>query len=131
MANFATLEDVIALWKPLTPEETTMVETLLPLVSDTIRIEARNVGRDFDLMIANDYLLASVAKSVTVDVVKRYINDNVEGPAMVQESQSALGYSVSGTFLSPGGGIFIKKSELARLGLRRQRFGALNIYGEA
>ena len=48
---------------------------------------------------------------------------------MEQMSQSALGYSVSGTFLVPGGGLFIKKSELARLGLRRQRIGVIDIYG--
>ena len=29
----------------------------------------------------------------------------------------------------PGGGLFIKKSELARLGLRRQRMGVIEPYG--
>ena len=43
-------------------------------------------------------------------------------------SESALGYTVSGTYLVPGGGLFIKKSELARLGLRRQRIGVREIY---
>ena len=49
---------------------------------------------------------------------------------MVQESQSALGYTWSGTYLSPGGGLFIKDSELKRLGLKRQKIGGINIYGE-
>jgi hypothetical protein len=48
---------------------------------------------------------------------------------MTQMSESALGYTVSGTYLSPGGGLFIKKTELARLGLRRQRIGVVNLYG--
>jgi len=43
-------------------------------------------------------------------------------------SQSALGYSVSGTFLVPGGGLFIKRSELARLGLLRQRVEVIELY---
>ena len=34
----------------------------------------------------------------------------------------------SGSFLVPGGGLFIKKSELARLGLRRQRMGVIEPY---
>jgi hypothetical protein len=48
---------------------------------------------------------------------------------MAQMSQSALGYSVSGTYLVPGGGLFIKKSELARLGLKRQKTGVIDLWG--
>ena len=47
---------------------------------------------------------------------------------MTQFSQSAGGYSVSGSFLIPGGGLFIKNSELARLGLKKQRIGAINVF---
>ena len=36
--------------------------------------------------------------------------------------------TVTGWVLVPGGGLFIKKSELARLGLRRQRYRVLNIW---
>lgn len=50
------------------------------------------------------------------------------GAPMTQMSQSALGYSVSGTFLIPGGGLFIKRSELARLGLLRQQVGVIELY---
>ena len=46
---------------------------------------------------------------------------------MIQSSQSAMGYSYSGTYLVPGGGLFIKKSELARLGLRKQRIGVIEM----
>jgi hypothetical protein len=48
-----------------------------------------------------------------------------------QFAQAALGYSVSGTYLVPGGGLFIKKSELARLGLKRQQIGVIDFYGIA
>ncbi|MFR4357424.1 MAG: Gp19/Gp15/Gp42 family protein, partial [Clostridia bacterium] len=40
------------------------------------------------------------------------------------------GYSYSGTYLVPGGGLFIKKTELARLGLRRQRYGVMEPYDD-
>ena len=48
---------------------------------------------------------------------------------MTQFAESALGYSVSGSYLVPGGGLFIKDSELKRLGLKKQRYGVIDIYG--
>lgn len=49
--SFATLQDVIDLWRALTPEETQRAEKLLPLVSDSLRQEALNVGRNLDTML--------------------------------------------------------------------------------
>lgn len=129
MANeFATVEDLNILWRPIEDDEKERVNTLLSLVSDCLRVEANKVGRNLDEMISKTPALASVAKSVTVDVVRRYMNDNEDGVPMSQMSQSAGGYTVSGTYLVPGGGLFIKKNELARLGLRRQRFGVIDLY---
>lgn len=130
MSNFATSNDVIDLWRPLSAAELEKVEKLIPIVCDSLRWEADKVGKDLDAMIEGNSSLESVAKSVVVDVVKRYINDNsVDSVSMSQVTQSAGGYSLSGTFLVPGGGLFIKKTELARLGLRRQRFGVIELYG--
>lgn len=130
MANYADINDVIALWRPLSTDEIAKVESLLPIVSNCLRYEAEKVGKDLDEMIAEDSALVDVAKSVTVDVVKRYINDNTtDRVSMSQMSESAGGYTVSGTYLVAGGGLFIKKSELARLGLRKQRFGVIDFYG--
>lgn len=126
--NYATINDIIALWRPLSVEEQSIVENLLPIVSDSLRYEAEKVGKDLDSMIAGNSALASVAKSVTVDVVKRYINDNSsDGQSFSQMSESVGGYTVSGTYLVPGGGLFIKKSELARLGLRRSRLSTMEL----
>ena len=47
---------------------------------------------------------------------------------MTQESQSALGYSWSGTYFNAGGGLFVKNSELKRLGLRRQKIEVIEPY---
>lgn len=125
---YATVNDVIALWRALTADEQAKAANILEMVSAEIRKKAEAVGKNFDAMIADDDDLALIAKSVCVDVVKRYINDNtVDYPSMSQMSQSAGGYSVSGTFLVPGGGLFLKKSELARLGLRAQRYGAISL----
>ncbi len=129
MNNFATVTDVIQLWRELTPKESVRAEQLLAIVSDSLRTEAKKVGKDLDEMLATDTELVSVAKSVTVDVVARTLMTSTDTEPMSQVSESALGYTYTGTYLVPGGGLFIKKSELARLGLRRQQYGVIDFYG--
>ena len=130
MSDFATIEDITILWRPLTPSEKERADALLPIVSDSLRMEAIKVGKNLDQMIEDNPVLVNVAKSVTVDVVARTLMTSTNQEPMTQYSQSALGYSVSGTYLVPGGGLFIKKSELSRLGLRRQRIGVIDLYGD-
>ncbi len=127
--EYATLEDLAMLWRPLRDSETKRAAALLGIVSASLRSAARKTGKDLDKMIAEDPDLAEVAKSVTVDVVARTLMTSTDQEPMIQFANSAGGYSASGTFLIPGGGLFIKKSELARLGLRRQRVGVVNFYG--
>lgn len=129
MSSYATVEDVQTLWRILTVEEIARAEALLPIISDSLRYEAEKVGKNLDVMIKESAILGNVAKSVTVDVLARTLMTSTNSEPMSQMSQSALGYSVSGTFLVPGGGLFIKKSELARLGLRRQQYGVIDFYG--
>ena len=127
MSNFATIDDINTMWRQMTTDESTRAGALLPIVSDSLRVEAFKVGKKLDEMIEDNPFLASVAKSVTVDVVARTLMTSTDQEPTTQFSQSALGYSASGTYLVPGGGLFIKKSELARLGLRRQRMGVIDL----
>ena len=129
MDNFATIDDLEKLWRELKPDEIERANELLTVGSNSLRYEAEKVGKDLDQMIKDNEYLKSVATSVTVDVVARTLMTSTDSEPMTQRSESALGYSVSGTFLVPGGGLFIKKSELARLGLRRQRYGVIDFYG--
>lgn len=131
MADFATLEDLATLWRPLKPDETKRAEALLGLVSDSLRNEAQKVNKNLDEMVADNPALASVAQSVTVDVVARTLMTSTNQEPMTQMTQSALGYSYSGSFLVPGGGLFIKDSELKRLGIKRQRYGVIDFYGNS
>ncbi|NLS85588.1 MAG: hypothetical protein GXZ14_08350 [Ruminococcaceae bacterium] len=131
MRNFATIDDIIRLWRQISPSEILRAERLLEVVSASLRVEAQKVGKDLDDMILQDEDLATVAASVTVDVVARTLMTSTDQEPMTQISESAGGYAASGTFLVPGGGLFIKRSELARLGLRRQRYGVMDIYGTA
>lgn len=127
MMTYATVDDVIAIWRSLTNEEMERTEQLLPIVEASLRVEAERVGKDLD-QLAETPSYQQVLKSVIVDVVARTLMTATDQEPMTQSSESALGYSFSGTFLVPGGGLFIKRTELARLGLRRQRWGAKEIY---
>lgn len=129
MDPFVTIEDVKILFRDLSIDEEKKANYLLSVVSDCLRQESKKVGKDLDLMISNGDVYLNVVKSVCVDVIARNLMTSTNQEPMEQMSQSALGYSVSGTFLVPGGGLFIKKSELSRLGLRRQRAGVIEIWG--
>ena len=123
---FATVDDISTLWRQLTAEEQTRAEALLPLVSDEIRVLGRNAGKDIDAEIESDSTYGSVVKIVTVDVVARILRQSTQGDAMAQEAQSALGYSWSGSYAVPGGGIAnsILRNDLKKLGLLKQQIGS-------
>lgn len=124
---FATVEDIETLWRPLSAPEQSKAAALLPLVSDELRVLAREVDKDLDVMAAADEAYASVLKIVTVDVTVRVLRQSTEGEAMTQEAQSALGYSWSGTYAVAGGGIAnaILNNDLKKLGLKRQQIGVI------
>ncbi|MFC0360499.1 phage Gp19/Gp15/Gp42 family protein [Enterococcus canintestini] len=127
---FATTQDLEKIWRKLSADEAIRSEALLVIVSDSLREEAYKVGKDLDEMIKNRQSFESVVKSVTIDVVARTLMTSTNQEPMTQYSQGALGYTMSGTYLVPGGGLFIKNSELSRLGLRRQRYGVIEPYGD-
>ena len=124
---FATVNDIETLWRPLSAQEQSKAEALLPLVSDELRVLAKEVNKDLDAMAAADEAYASVLKIVTVDVTVRVLRQSTEGEAMTQEAQSGLGYSWSGTYAVAGGGIAnsILNNDLKKLGLRGQQIGVI------
>lgn len=126
--TYATVDDLSLLWRTMTAAEQARAAELLPLISASLRVEARKVGKELDEMMAADADLAKVAKSVVCDVAARALMTSTDAEPVTQYSQTAGPYSMSGTYLVPGGGLYIKKSELARLGLRRQRLRTLEIY---
>ena len=131
---FATLADVIAVsGATYTTAEQERITALLPLLSDPLRTEARKVGKDLDDMAYGDDVYENTLKLVTCDIVIRAMRQTSTGEPMAQESQSALGYTWSGTYAIPGGGIAqaIMKNDLKRLGLRRQRMGVIDLCQES
>lgn len=133
MNAFATLEDVITLsGVDYTQAQQDRIEALLPLVSDALRVKAKEYYKDLDAMIAEDDsgAYANTVMVVTCDIVIRAMRQNNEGDPMAQESQSALGYSWSGTYAVPGGGIAqaIMRNDLKALGITRQRIGVIDLW---
>ena len=130
MRAFATIEDMANLWRALTETELARAPHLLEVASDTLRQIAQNRGLNLDSMIYNGEIYESVLKDIVVAAVGRALRASTTGEPVSQVTQSALGYSVSGTFLNPQGGMFFYDNELARLGLgKRQKLGRIEMYG--
>lgn len=125
---YTAVDDIIALYRELTPEEITRAENLITVAEDALRIEANKVGKDLDYMIHNGDIFETVVKAVVVDIVSRTLNSNSKAEPVSNFSQSALGYTVSGTYLVPGGGTCqILRNDLKKLGLRRQKIGGIDL----
>lgn len=121
MSDYATIDDVTSLGRPLTKAEQDRTTALLPVISARLRMEAKYAGKDLDEMISGDSDLAEIAKQISVDVILRTLATSTTAEPANQITETAGGYSQSYSPLTPGGGLFIKKSELAQLGIRRQQ----------
>lgn len=126
--NYATVNDLVEMWRQLTQEEQERAEHLIEAVSADLRLRAKRKDRDLDEEVQNDKDFALVVKSVVCTVVMRSINADTGSEAYTQMSQSANGYTVSMTPYNSQGGIFISRSEYEKLGLKGvQRYGAIDI----
>lgn len=138
MADYATVQDVIALKRPLSAAEQARAAALIPLISDAIRYEAQKVGKDFDKMLyrpCGDYVnknqaLASVAKAVVADVVMRELNTPAGQLPATQYSEAAGGVSQSYSIPNSSGRIALWPSDLKALGIKRQKIGSISMMTE-
>lgn len=128
--SYAEISDITVLGRNLTPAEEQAAETLISTASAKLRITAKKYGRDIDAMIEADEDYLPVVKGVVVQAVMRALNSIADSsPALSQGSQSALGYSVSMTYLNAGQALYFLRNELKDLGILRQTFGAMEVYG--
>ena len=127
MENFATVEDVMNLYGPLNADQLSKVEQLLTYTSSYFRTLAKDYGRNLNQEVIDDEDMKNNAKLATCNVVIRELDKG--NSSLSQESQSALGYTWSGTYVNTGGGLSILNKDLKLLGLNRQRIGMVDIYG--
>lgn len=131
MSAFATVADVQTIaGKIYTEDEKSRIEYILPLLSDALRTEAKKAGMDLDALADSDESYLNTIKLVTCDIAARFMRQATDGEPLTQESQAANGYSWSGTYAIPGGGISgsIMRNDLRRLGIRRQKLGVIELY---
>lgn len=131
--DYATINDLESVYRTLNEEEKSKAEKLIGLASSLLRVQAKKVHKNLDEMIEEDADIREVARLVVIASVTRVLSKRTnqsgfEGP-VTQYSESALGYSVSGSFLNPGEDIYFLNNELKRLGLKRQRYGVMDLYG--
>ena len=126
---YLSIDELMTLWRPLKQDEMERARALIDKVEANLKVEAKRVNKDIDELVKDkDYL--DLYKSIVCDIVARNLMTSTDQEPMVQSAESALGYSFSGTYLVPGGGLFIKKDELKRLGLRTQKYGVIDFYGK-
>ncbi len=128
-AVYATVEDVQTLGRQLTAQEQEKAEALLPVASAKLRLTGAKYNRDIDLMIADNPDMALAVREIVVKAVLRAIDSSADGsPAATQTSQSAMGYSLSMTYLNAGQSLYFLRNELKELGIIRQRYGVMEVY---
>lgn len=126
MSDFATVDNVATYTgKVYTEAEQARITALLSDASDYIRAKAKTMGKDIDYMIAENSALPAVAKMVCINMVIRVLDATNAGTSSLlsQESQSANGYSWSGTYVNPGAKLYMSNAELKDLGLLKQKAG--------
>lgn len=131
MSAFVTLEEFKAIeGVAYSVEQDLRAENLLALMSDLIRNEGKDVGVDVDARIAKDSAYEAVVKLVTCDATARAMRQSTTDTPLSQESQSGLGYTWSGTYAIPGGGVAMSlmNNERKMLGFKRQRYGVMEIW---
>ncbi|MBR0455645.1 MAG: hypothetical protein IJJ01_03180 [Firmicutes bacterium] len=129
MSDFATVSDIINLKRPLTADEQTRAEALLPLISDIIRVAGESAGQDIDALVADSTEYANVVKSVTVGVVLRELDTPAGMLPATQSTESAGGLSLTYTLPNASDTIRLWPSDLKLLGLKKQRIGVLELMG--
>lgn len=130
-AEYATIEDVIKLGRKLTAEEQEKAAALLPVACAKLSTACKKYGKDLDLMIADEPDIELVAKDIIVRAVLRAVDtitDVDSSPAASQATKSAMGYSLSMTYLNAGQQLYFLRNELKELGVMRQRYGVVEVY---
>ena len=130
--TYATVQDIQTLIRPLTPAEQGKAESLLPIASAKLRLQASNYGADIDQMIDDNEDYELTVKEIVCKSVVRALDASAQTAAasvVSQESQSGLGYTASMTYLNAGQALYYLRNELKDLGIIRQRYGALDLYG--
>lgn len=130
-AVYAAVADITAL-KPLSAQEQEQAGVLLQYASDRLRVIGAKYGTDIDAQIAEDPDYGSAVKFTVINTVINALGRlsvSAGESAASQATQSGLGYSMTLTYSNAGSVLWFGKNDLKDLGLLRQKYGALDLYG--
>lgn len=130
MDIYASIEDYEKVYNIiLNNEQQKRLLILIELASSLLREEANKRKINLSALINSSDDKANVAKMVVLACVHRVMaKDDEQDMPLEQFSQSALGYTFSGTYVNPGDDLYYLKNELKRMGIIKQRYGAMEIY---
>lgn len=129
MISYATTTDVIAYRGPQSADTLERLTTILEACSAQLRLIAKNHGKNLDEMVNNDEDIALAVKKGVCDASVNYLNSTESNdPIMSQFSQSAGGYSISGTLTNVGGAFYFPKKFLKDIGLGSQYVGSIEVF---
>lgn len=129
MKIYATTDDIVSLGKNLSQSQAEICDKLLETASAKLRVIAKKYSKDIDQMIdrqGEDFALA--VKQTVIQATVRALESLSNSPLITQGSQSAMGYSVSMTYLNAGQSVYFMRNELKDLSILRQTYGALEVY---
>lgn len=116
---FITAAEFSILFRPLSIEESENFKLKAEIVSDTIRQEARNNGKNISEMFEKEEVYEGVLKEVCTTVLARWITQPSEFPT-IDGSSDMMDPSVT-FYQSANMGITVLRKELKKLGILRQR----------
>ncbi len=126
---YASVEDITALGISLTAAQSDAAEILLSTASSKLRLIAKRYGIDLNEAVTADDDYKEAVKSIVIQSVTRALNSISDAsPALTQGSETNGSYSVSMTYLNAGQSLYFLRNELKELGLKRQVYGALELY---
>lgn len=130
MDIYASIEDYEKVYNIiLNNEQQKRLLVLIELASSLLREEANKRKINLSTVINSSDDKANVAKMVVLACVHRVMSkDDEQDMPLEQFSQSALGYTFSGTYVNPGDDLYYLKNELKRMGIIKQKYGAMEIY---
>lgn len=130
MDIYASIEDYEKVYNIiLNNEQQKRLLVLIELASSLLREEANKRKINLSAVINSSDDKANVAKMVVLACVHRVMSkDDDQDMPLEQFSQSALGYTFSGTYVNPGDDLYYLRNELKRMGIIKQRYGAMEIY---
>lgn len=130
MDIYASVEDYEKVYNTaLNNEQHKRLLMLIEIASSLLREEANKRNMNLSAVISSSDDKANVAKMVVLACVHRVMSkDDDQDMPLEQFSQSALGYTFSGTYVNPGDDLYYLRNELKRMGIIKQRYGAMEIY---